>query len=273
VTLARPPVRIARAARRGIVRAPATTELERCVQIERDFGVSATYFFTVFPDHRATRYDCTYLPWDRCRFRGKNVRVADVILSLAEEGFDVGLHGSYSSGTEDGVLDREKAALERATGLDIRTTRQHFIHWDVRRTARLQTAAGITAGSSLGFNRNLGFRAGTSLPFRHFDVEGEEAVDVLEVPLVVPDAPLLRADGLELDVAQAREAMRLLIDRVADNGGVATILFHPNNLEQPPFLELYRWSIEHCLERGGWFASLRQLDRWWRERESRLAAS
>ncbi len=267
VTLARPPVRIARAARHRISRAPATRELELSVQIERDLGVSASYFFTVFPSRGASRYDCTYLPTDRCRFRGRTTRVADVLVTLAEEGFDVGLHGSYHSAVEDGVLAREKAVLEQATGLDVRTTRQHFIHWDARRTPRLQAAAGITADTSLGFNRNLGFRAGTSLPFRHFDVEREERLDLLEVPLVVHDGPLLRGDGLELDVPQARETMRLLIDRVAEVGGVATILFHPNNLARAEFLELYRWSLEYGLERGGWFASLRQLDSWWRERE------
>jgi hypothetical protein len=201
------------------------------------------------------------------------MRIADVLITLAGEGFDVGLHGSYSSGVTEGTLKQEKAVLEQATGLDIRTTRQHFIHWDVRLTPSLQAAAGISTDSSLGFNRNLGFRAGTSLPFRHFDVEQEKTVDLLEVPLVLPDAPLLRADGLELDLSQALLVMRLLMDRIADVGSVATILFHPNNLARPEFLELYRQSIDYGLERGAWFASLRQLDRWWRERERKLAAS
>ena len=270
VTAARPPVRVARAARRGVARVPETRELELCVEVERELGVSATYFITVFPQ-RASRYDCTYLPHDRCRFRGRTLRVGDVLATLAEEGFDIGLHGSYPSAVEEGALAHEKAVLEEATGLDVRTTRQHFIHWNIRQTPRLQAAAGMTADSSLGFNRNLGFRAGTALPFRHFDVEREEELDLLEVPLVLPDGPLLRADGLELDIEQARESMRLLIDRVAATGGVATILFHPNNLARPEFLELHRWSIEYGLERGAWFASLRQLDRWWREREARLA--
>ena len=56
-------------------------------------------------------------------------------------------------------------------------------------------------------------------------------------------------------------------------GGVATILFHPNSLERPEFLELFRDSIDYGLERGAWFASLRDLDAWWREREARLGAT
>lgn len=273
VTLVRPPVRVARAARRGIGLTPTLRALERSVDVERELGIPASYLFTVFPGQGASRYDCTYSPSDRCRFRGRTTRVADVLVELAHEGFDVGLHGSYPSALEEGRLARERAALEQATGLDIRTTRQHFIHWDARRTPRLQQAAGLTVDSSLGFNRNLGFRAGTSLPFRHFDVERDEQLDVLQVPLVVHDGPLFRSDGLELDAELAREAVRGLLDRVAAVGGVATVLFHPDNLMRREFADLHRWTIEYGLERGAWFASLRTLERWWREREARLRAA
>jgi hypothetical protein len=66
--------------------------------------------------------------------------------------------------------------------------------------------------------------------------------------------------------------MRQLIDAVAETRGVATLLFHPNNLERAEFLELFRFGIEHGLAAGGWFASLRQIERWWRKREARILA-
>jgi hypothetical protein len=272
VRLARPGVRLARAVNGGISSAPVTDTLELSVEIEKERGVGASYFFTIYPGGASSRYDCVYELTDPCRFRGTRQRIGDVLGTLAAEGFDVGLHGSYNSALEDGMLAREKEALERGTGLQVTTTRQHFLHWDVRTTPRLQEAAGLSADSTLGFNRNLGFRAGTCLPFHHFDLERDERLNLLEVPLVVNDGPLLRNDGLELDVELARGAVRGLIDKVAEVGGVATILFHPNSLERTEFLELFRDSIDYGLGRGGWFASLRELDTWWREREARLAA-
>jgi len=271
VRLARPGVRAARTLRHGIGRAPAAELLELALGIEQEHGVTATYFFTVYPDG-PSRFDCLYLPGDRCSFRGETVRIGDVLRAVAADGFDVGLHGSYRSALEPGRLAHERAVLEEATGLDVRTTRQHFIHWHVKVTPRLQAEAGLTADSSLGFNRNLGFRCGTALPFRQLDVERGAPLDLLEVPLVVHDGPLLRADGLELDTDLAREAMRQLIDAVAETRGVATLLFHPNNLERAEFLELFRFGIEHGLAAGGWFASLRQIERWWRKREARILA-
>jgi hypothetical protein len=270
VRAARPAVRLARAAYNGISSSPAAETLELCVELERERGVTGSYFFTVWPGADASRFDCTYDFADLCRFRGERVRIADVVRTLHDEGFDIGLHGSYNSALVPGLLAREKQALERATGLEVSTTRQHFVHWDVRTTPRLQEAAGFSADSSLGFNRNLGFRAGTSLPFRWFDLEPGERLRLVELPLLVHDGALLRADALELDLDLARETTRGLVDSVAEVGGVATFVFHPNNLERPEFLELYRWSIDYGLERGAWFASVRDIDEWWRLRESRL---
>lgn len=270
VRLARPMVRVARAAYNGISKFPVADTLERAIELERERGVTASYFFTVYPGASASRYDCVYDFADACYFRGERVRVRDVIRALDDEGFDVGLHGSYNSALVPGLLAREKARLEAGAGVAVTTTRQHFVHWDVRVTPRLQAAAGLSADSSLGFNRNVGFRAGTSLPHRQFDLARGEALDLVQVPLIVHDGALLRPDALELDVGLARELLRRLVDTVAETGGVATLIFHPNNLEHDDYLDLFRFALDYGLERGAWFASVRDLDHWWRERAARV---
>ena len=270
VRAARPGVRVARSLYNGISTAPVADTLERSVELERERGVTASYFFTVYPGGDASRFDCLYRYEDACRFRGERVRVRDVVRTLRDEGFDVGLHGSYNSALAPGMLARERATLEAALDADVTTTRQHFLHWDVRTTPHEQAQAGLRADSSLGFNRNLGYRAGTSLPFRFYDVEREERLDLLELPLLVHDGALLRPDALELDVPLAREAIRQFIDTAAETNGVATLIFHPNNLERDDYLELFRFALDHGLERGAWFASVRDLDEWWRGREARV---
>jgi hypothetical protein len=266
---ARSGVRALRGARR-VAAAPAASALERCARIEHENGVTASYFFTVFPGAGASRFDCVYMPDDACTFRGERMSVAELIRALASDGFDIGLHGSFRSATDDGRLVREKETLERATGLVLTTTRQHFLRWDVRLTPRIQLKAGLSADATMGFNRNLGFRAGTTLPFRHFDLEGDEPLDLLIVPLAIHDTPLFRPDGLELDLELAREAVRTVIDAIAAVQGTATFLIHPNNLLRSDDEALFRWIITYARDRGAWFASLRDVDRWCRERQARL---
>ena len=271
IKYAAPMVRALRAVHGGLSRFPQADHIERSLDLELARGVTSTYFFTVYPGSESSRFDCTYVPDDRCLFRGHRLRVRDMMRQLASEGFDIGLHGSYPSAVRPDLLKRERERIEVATGLDVLTTRQHFLHWDVDTTPRLQAAAGLRADSTVGWNRTIGFRAATSLPFFLFDMAADRPLDVLEVPMLVHDGPLLRADGLELDVELGRETMQLVIDRIAAAGGVATLLFHPNNLARREFYELYGWAIDYLIDRDAWITSLRGLDSWWRERALALA--
>jgi hypothetical protein len=216
------------------------------------------------------RYDCVYAPGDPCLFRGQRRSVADVMRTLADEGFDVGLHGSYEAALRPGALAAERETLRRATGIEAATTRQHLLHWDVRSTPRFQQEAGLRVDSSLGFNRDVGFRAGTSLPFRHFDVAARERLDLLEVPLVAQDASLLDAWGLELDVSDAFDVVRGLLDQADELGTAMTLVFHPDKLVRPDWLELYERSLDRAAATGGWLTSLKELATWWSAREARV---
>lgn len=270
VRFATPAARAGRALAGGIARHPNAEQLELSLALEQRRGVRASYFFTVYPSTDASRFDCVYAMSDRCRFRGRPCRVRDVLRLLSDEGFDVGLHGSYPSAIRPDVLVHERERLEEAANLEIVTTRQHFLHWDVRATPKLQEAAGLRADTTVGFNRAVGFRAGTSLPFRLFDAETETPIAILEVPLTLHDGPLLRADGLELDADLARETIQLILDQIAAVSGVATLSFHPNNLTQREFLDLYEWALDYALDRGAWIASLYEMDAWWRHRAALL---
>jgi hypothetical protein len=269
--LARPAVRVVRSARSGIARFPSTAEtIDRSVAAEAKRGVAASYLFTAPPHGRGSRYDCVYVPRDRCTFRGARASAAQMMRDLAAEGFDVGLHGSYAGALEPGALAAERAVLQSRTGLELTTTRQHFLRWDIRTTPALQEAAGLGVDSTLGYNRNVGFRAGTSLPFHHFDVAAEKRLALLEIPLAIEDTALLSPGGLELDFPEARAVVGHLLDRVADVGGVGTLLFHPDKFADHEWLALYEWSLDRALDEGAWVTSLRGLADWWREREQRV---
>jgi hypothetical protein len=271
---ARPPVRAARALRRGISRSPSTVStLELSAELDRRYDGTASFFFTVPAGRDGSRYDCTYSFADTCTFRGARTTVADVARTLAHEGFDVGLHGSYYSAIRPGMLAAERAALARHTGIVATTTRQHFLHWSIRETPQLQHAAGFVADSTLGFNRTIGFRASTTLPFRHFDVAADRALELLEVPLAIEDSALLGKIGAAGDLERAQELVRALVDEVVEVGGALTLLWHPDKLLRPDWRALYEWVLEYVAERNGWLTSLAGLERWWIARERQVLGS
>ena len=270
VRFARPAVRVARSLRAGVSRAPSTSDtLERSAEILRRRGLTASYLFTV---PGSSRFDCAYAPEDMCAFRGRRMRIADVMRALADEGFDVGLHGSYGASGKHGALAAERTRLADATGLAITSTRQHLLSWDVRWTPALQEKAGLRVDSSLGFNRNVGFRAGTSLPFRWFDVSSSRTLELIEVPVVLSDVGLLGSWGRGLELRDAKELVSSFADDAARMGTVTTVVFHPDKLVRDDWLDLYETTLDEFVARGAWVTSLAGLETWWREREARLDA-
>jgi hypothetical protein len=269
--LARPPVRVARALRAGVSFAPSLREtVELSIALEAERGATASYLFTVPPPRGIGRYDCVYAPDDACTFWGERRRISDVIRAIAEAGFDVGLHGSYSAGVDAASLASERERLEHATGLGITSTRQHLLHWDVRWTPLLQEHAGFAVDSSLGFNRNVGFRGMTSLPFRWFDLAEQRPLELLQVPLVLQDVGLLGDWGLALDVERAMDVVRQFLERAREAQGAVTIVFHPDKLVHDDWRLFYESALDAAVAHDAWVTSLARLGNWWREREARI---
>ena len=263
---------IGRAAKYGFSTAPdAGPTLERCQELQRERGVRGTYLFTVYPGRRRSVFDAVYAGGDACRYGGRRRRVRDVMRELADDGFDVGLHAGYCTYDDLEAFRQEKSAVEEYVGRPLVSCRQHYLHWDVARTPRIHAEAGILVDSSVGFNRNVGFRAGTALPHLLFDPVANEPLDVLELPLVVQESPLFAPNALELDEQSARRVVEGLLGEVAAAGGVATILMHPHSLLDPRQLRLYTWLLDHGAEQGGWIATMSEIRSWWDERTTRLS--
>jgi hypothetical protein len=269
---------VLKACGRGIVygtsRAPSSAAtLQRCIDIELARDVRGSYFFTVHPPGRASWYDSVYTTDDPLLFGGRRRRVRDVMHEVAQAGFDVGLHGSSASATDARLLSAQREVLAGAIDGEVQTIRQHWLHWDVRATPAAQAAAGFSADSTLGFNGNVGFRAGTSFPFFLSTPDPFGAVDVLEVPLIAQEAALFGAHALGLDESSAREAVQTLVDRVAAVGGVFTALVHPHSLLDDRVTSLYTWLLDYALDRGAWVTSIAEVNSWWRRRANALAGA
>lgn len=240
--------------------------IEAALATETKLGVVSSWFFTVYPVRKAEEFDCVYVPDDPCRYRGAETCIKAVMRDLAERGHDVGLHGSYWSAREPGMLDEQRVFLQKATGLDIVSTRQHWLHYDVSLTPRLQAEAGIEVDGTLGFNRHLGFRTGSSYPFFWKDHP-----NLLEVPLVLQDVALFSPSAMELDLTLSQRVCDQIVDEVASVGGCVGVLLHPEQLPLVPWLgEWYETLISRAQDKGAWVTSLAEVNLWWRARAGRI---
>ncbi len=177
-------------------------------------------------------------------YRIDDPRIRGLLRAIHERGHRIGLHGSYLSAFDAGLLRSEVARLRSACAaegfaLDTIRARQHVLRFDPRRTVGVWAEAGIDEDSTLGHASLAGFRCGTCRPFPLFDVSARRMTTVIERPLVVMDVTLTerRYESLAPEQADARiEALALKCRQV--QGGFV-LLWHNCRLESPRQRSIY----------------------------------
>jgi len=235
---------------------------ERWLAAEAAVGARSTFFF--WPGWKAVGKhhpsDCSYDMTDRVVFDGQRCTVAEMIREIDRQGWEIGLHPSWYSFDDAEEMKRQKAALESALGKDVVSVRQHFLHYDIRVTPRVQAEAGFKYDSTLGFNDNVGFRFGTCYPWRLYDLKAEKELPIMEVPLIIQDGAMLSpVKGMRLDEDTAFQYVVQIADTVEQVGGVLTLLWHPNAIINSRWWNLYLRSLEYLKEKNAWFGSVSSI--------------
>ncbi|MCB0637138.1 MAG: polysaccharide deacetylase family protein [Lewinella sp.] len=182
-------------------------------QLHETTGHPATVFFLL--SGGLNRYDVNPATW-RPAYR----RLVRAVTAWAT----VGVHPSYFAGERPARLRRECRRLLRLTGQPVQLSRQHFLRFSLPATYRHLIAAGLHADYSMGYAETPGFRAGTTEPFRWYDLEREAVTPLRVVPFAVMDVTLRQYQGLNPEAAAAY--LRSLQEDCRREGWRLTTLWH-----------------------------------------------
>ena len=180
--------------------------------IHDEYGVSPKYFFLV---GQYGRFDRNINPGKKA-FR-------KLIREIAEHNY-TGLHPSYGSDSRHMAIRKEKEILEEIIGKEVDSSRQHYLRLKFPSTYRSLIKAGIKYDFTMGFADNSGFRAGTSRPFRFFDIEYNKATGLIVKPFQVMDTGL--RDYESLSPEKAVQKISQLIHNTREAGGTFRSLWH-----------------------------------------------
>ena len=234
---------------------------ERIMEVERRLGVRSTFYFLQESGKVRLLSPETWKLYAR-RYKLEDGKLARVIRELSEDGWEVGLHGSYYSFRNEELLRREKARLEAVLGKKVAGIRQHHGNLSIPLTWELQERAGFAYDTSLLPRGEAGFRWGTCFPFSpRFD---GKALGLIEIPTIFMDTPYFMKGPAEAE----RRCMRLL-HAVKRRGGVLNLLFHHtvfNPREFPGWAELYQRLIQRARSMGAWITTAGEVAEWWRRR-------
>jgi hypothetical protein len=217
---------------------------EQILEEERRRGATGSSFY-VIASHHDPHDGAAAEAYSRLRPR--------LVETLLEAGGEVGLHGSYTAADDPARLAAEKHKLEALAG-PITGHRYHYLRVDPHRNLAPLADVGLRYDTTLGFPDALGFRAGIARPFRPWDFDREDPLDLIEVPLAAMDATLAEERYLGLAAKRAEPQLMQLLDRAAEFGGAFAVLWHPDRFDPATsggWDRLYSRLLAGAQERGG----------------------
>lgn len=193
------------------------------INLSNKYNFKSTYFFIT---KIREKKDDFYKISDTC--------ILNIIDRIKSFSFEIALHGSIKSHKNENFLKEEINNINT----NIYGIRQHYLMYDIRKTANCQSN-NISYDSTLGFADNITFRSGTSLPFKMFDLEKREQINILQIPLNIMDVTL--KEYMKLSPNEAFNEVKKLIDIIEKNNGIFTLLWHPGNCsdEWNEWIELF----------------------------------
>ena len=223
-------------------------------------GLKSTFFVIPFRDRAGIDARGVEVQRRAAKYAAKDI--ARALRRLQNAGREIGLHGIDA--WRDSSAGREEIGeICRLTGNSEIGGRMHWLYFDHQSPAILEEA-GLTYDSSVGYNETVGYRAGTTQPYKPIN-----ASRLLELPLHVMDTALFYPAYLDLSPSRAKEALYHMAENAVQFGGCFTINWHdrstaPERLWGTPYREL----IEHLKGRGAWFATAGEVVAWFRKRRS-----
>lgn len=222
---------------------------QKIMELEKKYNAKSTFFFMA-----ASK--------DPRRFRYNIEDIAGELHFIAENGWEVGLHGGYYSFNDYDSIKQEKSRLERALGREVIGYRNHYLRFKIPETWDILHKCGFNYDSTYGYTNMVGFRNGMCHPFRPYDLQHQKWMDICELPLNVMECAMF-------DFAKPHEAWEIikqLLEKAELNKGVLTVLWHNNNF-YCPFREhwgtLYEKILQYGRERNAWMTSGEEIWSWW----------
>ena len=160
----------------------------------------------------------------------------------------VGIHPSYNAAFSEGNFWNEKKRLEKIVGRNVCRNRFHFLRFQLPESYRMLVKYGIKSDYSMLYANELGFRAGTSLPFMFFDLKENKKSSLKIYPTAIMDTTLLKKMHLGID--NLSNLANEMMSDVIKTKGVFVTLFHNEHLANNFILDFYKKMLKTHVDKN-----------------------
>lgn len=190
--------------------------------------------------------------------------LTEALKNIVDRGWEVGLHGAHNAYINLEEIKKEKERMESIIKKKVIGYRNHYLKFKIPITWELLKKAEFKYDTTFGYPDCVGFRNGICHPFKPYNLNTNDYINIWEIPLTIMDSTL--NDYMHLNVENAWEITKLLIDTVRKFEGVITLLWH-NTYLIGENLKFYQKILEYCSEKNAWMTSGEEIRQWWEEND------
>lgn len=214
------------------------------IEVENKYAVRSTMFFL---DESAKFKLLCPSEWKIAlgRYKIFNKRIVNIMQWLDNNGWEIGVHGSYYSFNNENLLRKEKQNIESIIGHEVIGIRQHYLNLNST-TWKKQYNTGFLYDSSWGLTNGIGFREEKLKPFSPLQNE------FYVIPMAIMDSEFVKVENCWKKLDQ-------IIKIIEENNSILVINWHNNSFNEidfPLFKTYYIELISRLKDKGATFYTL-----------------
>jgi peptidoglycan/xylan/chitin deacetylase (PgdA/CDA1 family) len=194
------------------------------------------------------------------RYSVSSKKFKKLLSSLKKNQHEIGLHSSLHAFDHPGRYKGEKERLEEVLEHPVTGLRQHYLRGKFPRLWRIAKNNGFKYDTSLGYNYQAGYRAGTTQPFYTYDYDHDQAYDLVELSLTFFEYNLPKD-------TESINYIKNLLNQTSTYGGLMVALLHPSNYLQEPYHDLWNSLIQELKKSDAYIDTLKGHYTWFILRE------
>lgn len=223
------------------------------IEMHKRYDTKATFFFMADKQPKDTVGG--YKPQNNLK---KIKKIKDEIKSIDGS---IGIHYDARYLKTD-RMEKDINILEGSFKEKIYLGRAHFLKFDIKKSFDIYENAGIKLDSTGCYADKIGFRFGTSYPFKPYNFKEKREYDLLEVPLIIMESTLQSIDYMNLSPKEASIKMKDIINQINEVKGVFTFLWHNSSFYTSIWKEwewLYIETIKYAKKKNNKFMNADEI--------------
>lgn len=211
---------------------------DRLLSLSVKYNIKSKYYFMVLNEFGGALSG---------RYNIYDDEIKCLVDAVAKEGHEIGFHPTGDSYRNwESFFKQAKIYYSLKKDLNIKCAsggRQHYLLWDLDRTARNWEKCNFDYDSTMGFNEHVGFRSGTCKEYYLWHHATKRKMQLIERPLILMYESLFDESAMNLSYEEARVVTIKLKDTCRKVNGNFVFLWHNDN-----FLNQEDWQLyETCI--------------------------